>query len=92
MVGHLKSYNIDLHYKDDLVLKDKCIVFGHWHTSWFWSHIKQERKEWPPKNRIDWYKSFEPVILDDIIGLDGCVSYSGKINCIVFDENGEIIN
>jgi serine/threonine protein phosphatase 1 len=79
-------------WEDDLTLKDKCIVFGHWHTSWFWSHIKQERKEWPPKNRSDWYKSFEPVILDNIIGLDSCVAYSGFINCIVFDENGEIID
>ena len=79
-------------WKDGLFPENKCIVFGHWHTSWYWSHIKQDRKEWPPKNRKDWLKSFEPVIEENIIGLDGCVAYSGKINCVVFDENGDIIS
>lgn len=68
-----------------------CIVFGHWHTSYYWSHIKQERKEFPQKNRKDWWESFKPVICDTIIGLDGCVAFSGIVNCVVFDENGDII-
>lgn len=72
--------------------KDKCIVFGHWHTSWYWSHIKMERKEWPQKNQKNWIKSFDPVIEKTIIGLDSCVAYSGKLNCIVFNESGEIIS
>jgi hypothetical protein len=66
-------------------------VFGHFHTSYYWSHIKQERKEFPQKNRKEWWKSFEPVILDSIIGIDGCTAYSGIVNCVVFDENGDII-
>ena len=70
----------------------KCVVFGHWHTSWYWSHIKQAKKEWPQKNKDNWLESFEPVITDTIIGLDACVSYSGKINCVVFDEDGNIIS
>lgn len=71
--------------------KDKCIVFGHWHTSWYWAHIKQELKEWPPKNHSNWPESFKPAIEDNIIGLDACTAYSGFVNCVVFDENGNII-
>ena len=78
-------------YKYGWQPENSCIVFGHWHTSWYWSHVKMDRKEWPQKNRVDWLKSFDPVIEDKIIGLDGCVAYSGRINCIVFDENGGII-
>ena len=33
-------------------------------------------------------KAFTPWIKDNAIGIDACVAYSGKINCLVFDENG----
>lgn len=64
----------------------KTIICGHWHCSWGWSHIRQERKEWPQKNRKDWEKSFEPFVDDGIIAIDACTAYSGKVNCIVIEE------
>lgn len=74
-------------------LEGKTIVCGHWHCSWGWSHIIQERKEWPnkggdPKNPV-WKKSFEPFMKDGIIALDSCIAYTGFLNCIVI-EDGEV--
>ena len=64
----------------------KTVVCGHWHCSWGWSHIKQERKEYPKTNRIDWEKSFEPFVEDGIIAIDACTAYSGICNVIVVEE------
>lgn len=66
-------------------VKGKTIICGHYHCSWGWSHIRQERKEWPQSNRKDWLKSFEPFIDDGIIAIDACTAYSGKMNCIVIE-------
>ncbi len=70
-------------FKQGMTIPDKTIICGHWHCSWGWSHIRQERKEWPEKNRKDWEKSFESFVDDGIVAIDGCVAYSGKINCVV---------
>ncbi len=67
-------------------IADKTIVCGHYHCSWGWSHIRQERKEWPQKNRKDWLKSFEPFVDDGIVAIDACTAYTGKVNCIVIEE------
>lgn len=66
--------------------KNKIIVCGHWHCSWGWSHLKQERKEFPEKNRENWEKSFEPFIDKGIIALDGCTAYSGIVNVLKLTE------
>ena len=72
-------------------LNPKCrvdgmtVIVGHWHCSWGWSHIKQERKEFPQTNREGWEKSFEPFVDDGIIAIDSCVAYTNKINCIVLE-------
>jgi hypothetical protein len=63
----------------------KTIICGHWHCSWGWSHIRQERKEFPQKSRKDWLKSFEPFIDDGIIAIDACTAYTGIVNCIVLE-------
>lgn len=79
-------------WKQKLYPEDKCIVAGHWHTSWYWSHIKLERKEWPQKNREGWQNAFDPVVEENIIGLDACTAYSGKVNCMVFDSTGTLLD
>lgn len=66
-------------------IEGKTIICGHWHCSWGWSHIRQERKEWPKKNRKDWKKSFEPFVDDGIIAIDACTAYSGKVNVLVIE-------
>lgn len=66
-------------------VEGKTVVCGHWHCSWGWSHIRQERKEWPQKNRKDWLESFEPFVDDGIIAIDACTAYTGKINVLVIE-------
>lgn len=65
----------------------KTVVCGHFHCSWGWSHIRQERKEFPAKNRVDWKKSFEPFVDDGIIAIDACTAYTGLCNVIVIEED-----
>ena len=72
-------------WKKGEIMQGKTVVCGHWHCSWGWSHIDQSRPEFPPKNRENWEKSFEPYIKEGIIALDGCIAYSGICNCIVID-------
>ena len=67
-------------------VEGKTIICGHWHCSWGWSHIRQERKEWPQLNRKDWLKSFEPFVDDGIMAIDACTAYTGKVNCIIISE------
>ena len=67
----------------------KTVVVGHYHCSWGWSHIKQERKEFPQKSRKDWKKSFEPFVDDGIIAIDACTAYTGLCNVIVIKEDGK---
>ena len=64
-------------------VEGKTVVCGHFHSSWGHSHLHQDRKEFPAKNRKDWKKSFEPFIDDGIIAIDSCCAYSGFINCVV---------
>lgn len=73
-------------------VEDKTVVCGHWHCSWGWSHLKQKRKEFPPKNRADFAKSFEPFSETGILAIDACVAYSGICNVVVFDEEGNKID
>lgn len=72
-------------WRKGIVEPNKTIMCGHYHCSWGWSHIRQERKEFPASNQTDWQKSFEPFIDDGIMAIDSCVAYSGKINCIVLE-------
>lgn len=63
----------------------KTIICGHYHCSWGWSHIRQERKEWPQSNRKDWLKSFEPFVDDGIIAIDACTAHTGIVNVLVIE-------
>ena len=65
---------------------DTTIIVGHWHCSWGWSHIKQDRKEFPAKNRVNWEKSFEPFVEDGIIAIDACTAYTGFCNIFVIED------
>lgn len=78
-------------WKNGYCLEDKIIWCGHWCCSYGWSRIRQKYKEFPPKNRKEWEKSFQPFVDDGIIALDSCVSYSGFLNCVVYDEEDETV-
>lgn len=70
----------------------KNIICGHWHCSYGHSIIDQEVKEFPQQNQIEKMKlAFKPWIKEGIIAIDSCCAYSKKINCVVFDEEGNLI-
>ena len=78
-------------WENGFCLENKIIWCGHWCCSYGWSRIRQKYKEFPPKNRKKWEKSFQPFVDDGIIALDSCVSYSGFLNCVVYDEEDETV-
>ena len=67
-------------------ISEKTIWAGHYHTSYYWSRIKQKRKEFPDKSRKYWQKSFEVVKENGAVFMDSCCAYSGFLNCIVLEE------
>lgn len=69
-----------------VILPNKTIVCGHFHCSYGWSRIKQERKEFPSKCRMNWEKSFEIYENRGIIALDACTVFSGFVNCYVIER------
>ena len=77
---------VELAEKYKIYEPGKQIVVGHWHCSYGWSWIKQERKEVPEKNRRDWQKSFEIFETERVIAIDSCCAYTGIINCYVIEE------
>lgn len=80
-------------WKQSLYPKDKCIVFGHYHTSYGHSHIDMSTKEWPQINQKEKFEAaFKPWVKENAIGIDACCAYSRKINCVVFDKNGRVID
>ena len=66
-------------WRKKLVPHGKTIVFGHFHTSYGWAHIKNKCAEFGDDAIFDIF--FE----DGIIGLDACTVYSGQVNCFVFE-------
>lgn len=76
-------------WKQGCRIEGKTIICGHYTASWGHSHLHQDRKEWPEKNRKDWKRSFEPFVDDRIIAIDSCCVYSGFLNCIVIEEKND---
>lgn len=58
----------------------KTIVCGHWHCSW--GHAYDN-----PTVYDEWgtLANFEPYECEGILAIDGCVAYSGVMNCIVIE-------
>lgn len=77
---------MEMAHNHKVIEPGKSIVCGHWHCSWGWAHIKQDRKEFPQKNKKGWEKSFEPYMEEGIIALDACTAFSGKVNCVVLED------
>ena len=68
-------------YKSKLFEPNKTIVFGHWHCSAFWNMAFPQRYE-----EFGESANFEPFITKEIIALDACTAYSGKVNVVVIEE------
>ena len=64
---------------DKGLLPDKTLVFGHFHTSW-------PRHKYEGKPEFGDGADFNVYYGDGYIALDSCVAYSGKINCLVIED------
>lgn len=61
------------------LLPDKTLVFGHWHASTGWART-EGRSEFGSDAK------FDPFYGDGFISIDSCVAHTGKINCIVIED------
>ena len=61
------------------LLPDKTLVFGHWHTSWP-RHEYESKPEWGAD------ADFSPYFGEGYIGIDACTAHSGKVNCLVLED------
>lgn len=61
-------------------LPDKTLVFGHWHCSEGWA-IAEDR------NVFGEDAKFDPFYGNGFIAIDACTAHSGKVNCIVIEDD-----
>lgn len=69
-----------LAWKQGNIIPNKTIVCGHWHSSFGNSKYHKDGEEFGETS------NFKPFIDEGIIAIDGCVAYSGFLNCIVIEE------
>ena len=60
--------------------EEKTVVCGHWHTSYGHSKYENKGSEFGPD------ADFNPYYAPGIIAIDACTGYSGKVNCIVIED------
>lgn len=68
-------------------LPDKTLVFGHFHTSW-------PRHYYEDKPELGADADFSPYYGEGYIGIDACTAHSGKVNCVVLEDEfleGDVI-
>lgn len=61
----------------------KTIVCGHWHCSW--GHAVAAGLEPNDVNCFGSNADFSPFDAEGILAIDGCVAYSGIMNCVVLE-------
>lgn len=60
-------------------LPNKTLVFGHFHTSW-------ARRKYDGMPEFGEGSDFSPYYGDGYIAIDACTAYSGKVNCLVLED------
>lgn len=68
------------HLAEQGLLPDKTLVMGHWHCSTGWAK-KEGRSEFGGDAK------FEPFYGDGFIAIDSCAAHSGKVNCLVLEDD-----
>ncbi len=71
---------MELCHKFHVREEGKTVLCGHWHTSYGHSVIEGRGAEYGAD------ADYSPFFGDGVIGLDGCVRRSGKVNCIVIED------
>ena len=69
------------------LLPEKVLVFGHWHCSTGWAKLEG-------RSEFDNDAKFDPFYGDGFIALDACCAHSGKVNCVVIEDEfleGDVI-
>ena len=64
---------------DKGLLPDKTLVFGHWHCSKGWAKAEN-------RSQFDDDARFDPFYGDGFIAIDACTAHTGKVNCIVIED------
>lgn len=74
-------------WKQGVVIPDKTILCGHWHTSYGHSKIHEQGVEFVKKE--DDIAIYDPFEDKGIIALDACTVVSHKVNCVVLEVEGK---
>ena len=61
------------------LLPDKTVVFGHWHSSTGWAKSEGH-------SEFGEDAKFDPYYGDGFIAIDACTAHSGKVNCLVLED------
>lgn len=64
---------------DKGLLPEKTLVFGHWHCSKGWAKAEG-------RSQFDDDARFDPFYGDGFIAIDACTAHTGKVNCIVIED------
>lgn len=83
---------MQMHYLGVTPKDMDTVVCGHWHTSFAWHHYEDACPEWGDLSIFDPYIKKNNQTGVTIVALDGCVPQSRKVNCVVFDDKGVIID
>jgi hypothetical protein len=67
-------------YMRGAYLRDKTLVFGHWHCSDFWAYKD------PKKYGAGGKACYKPYITKEIVALDAWTVVSKKVNVFVVDD------
>ena len=79
-------------FKFGCVPDNRNVVCGHWHASWGHANITKTHSEWGPSATFRTFTAYNESRNSTIYALDACTVYSGSVNCLVFDEEGNVIN
>ena len=69
-----------------LIDPDKTIVCGHWHCS-YGHHLKSVKTTGNWISEFGEDAIFDPFYDNGIIAIDGCTAHTGKVNCIVIEDD-----
>ena len=76
-------------WHDGVVVKNKTILCGHWHTSYAHSKYHNDGSEWKYNYVDSDDPKFYTFVDNGIMGLDGCTACSGIVNCVVLNIEEE---
>lgn len=71
---------INLACRHKVIIPDKTIICGHWHSSYGHSVFNRQGTEWGA------HANFAPFVSEGIVAIDACTAVSGFVNCFVVED------